>query len=109
MLDSILKQIRELDVPVKKVRFLSPPNKPFIVYFDDIHYRGADYYVSIEEHTIRLELYSQYVVDELEEQIEEIFISHNLPFDKSERLWIDEDNTYMVAFYSEYTQKRSRK
>lgn len=106
MVDKILSGI---GVKYKAVRFLKPPKEPYVVYFHDTTYRGGDDLIAIEDHSLRLELYSETLQPELEEKIVQRLIDLKLGFDKGEPLWLgNSENTYMIAFYIEYTKKRSK-
>ncbi|TFI13724.1 hypothetical protein E4P35_11015 [Thiopseudomonas sp. 4R-3cl] len=101
MVDLILNGI----LPYKEVRFLKPPKGTYAVYFDDIDYYGADDLIKIKRHTVRIEVYGEKIDREIENQIEARMINLKLEFNKGERTWLNDIQSYMLAYYLEYTEK----
>lgn len=101
MVDLILNGI----LPYKEVRFLKPPKEIYAVYFDDIDYYGADDLIKIQRHTVRIEIYGEKIDREIESQIEARMINLKLEFNKGERTWLNDTQSYMLAYYLEYTEK----
>lgn len=101
MVDLILNGILQY----KEVRFLKPPKETYAVYFDDIDYYGADDLIKIKRHSVRIEVYSEKIDREIENQIEARMINLNLEFNKGERTWLNDIQSYMLTYYLEYTEK----
>lgn len=93
-------------VPYKPVRFLQPPQETYAVYFDDIDYYGADEYIALERHAVRIELYSETIDTAVEQQIIDKLINLHLEFNIQERTWLDTEQLYMAVFYFEYIGKK---
>lgn len=102
----MVKTILEGIIPYKEVRFIQPPRSAYAVYFDNIENYGADDLVKIENHSIRIEVYSTEIERDIESQIEDRMIQISLEFNKGERTWLNTEQLYMTPYYIDYTKKK---
>lgn len=101
MVDKVLNGI----LPYKEVRFLQPPRETYAVYFDNVDYYGADKLIGLENHSVRIEVYSEQINNDIEKQIEKRLIDFELEFNKGERVWLNSEQIYMTVYYFDYIEK----
>ncbi|WP_305084724.1 hypothetical protein [uncultured Dubosiella sp.] len=89
----------------KKTRFLKVPSEDFAVYFDDEDVRGSDFENLIKSHSIRIEVYSYGADCFLEAKLEAELNWRGIPWSKSDRVWLRDDQYYMTAYYFDYQEK----
>lgn len=95
----------ELNKTYKETRFLKPPKVSYCIYLDSIMRRGADSLNLITEHNYTIELYSYAKDAEAEAKIEAQLDEYAIPFEKSERYWLDSESLYQVVYTFDYIEK----
>lgn len=81
----------------KELRYLKTPAFPYFIFIDDTYTRGADLYISIIEHNLTLECYSEVIDTENEKKIETFLKSEDYQYNKS-REWLNEEKMYMTIY-----------
>lgn len=98
MIDTIIKQIKEV-VPVRYRVYRSKPPIPFAVYYEDMTENfAADNIVYLERTDYILELYTEKKNHEIESKIEQIFAANDTPWEKEES-YIEQERLIMTAYY----------
>lgn len=93
------------DVTFKETRFLKPPKTDYAIYLDSFVRRGADDLNLIKDHDSTIELYSYTPAPEAEGRIEKSLDSFGLEYEKSDRIWINEEQLYQVVYTFSYIEK----
>lgn len=86
-------------------RFISPPKTDYAVYLDSITRRGGDGINLITEHSVSIELYEYSKNPELEKQIEALFDTLGIEYEKAPRYWLEEEQLYQVIYDFDYISK----
>lgn len=89
----------------KETRFLTPPKTTYAVFMDSFTRRGADNSNLIKEHTYTIELYSYKADPTAEANIEKMFDTLGIEYDKSERYWLDTEQLYQVVYTFYFIEK----
>jgi hypothetical protein len=89
----------------KETRFLKPPKSTYAVYFDSFTRRGADGLNLVKEHDYTIELYSYKADPEAEAKIEAMLDNLGIEYDKADRVWIQEEQLYLVVYTFDYIEK----
>lgn len=89
----------------KKTRFLKVPETDFAVYFDDIETRGSDFENLIKSHTVRIEIYSYGSECDYEGLLEEELNRLGIPWSRSDREWLHDDQYFVTMYYFDYEEK----
>lgn len=98
MIDTIIKQIKEV-VSVRYRVFKSKPPIPFAVYYEDeTENFAADNTVYLKRVSYILELYADKKDHEIEGKIEQIFAANDTPWEKEES-YIEQERLIMTAYY----------
>ena len=87
-------------IPVAYNQFsnATPKEPPFICFlFNDSDDLIADNYNYQPIRTLRVELYTDYKDFELEQTVENIFITNKIPFDRDET-YLDSERMYMIVY-----------
>ena len=95
----------ELNKTFKETRFLKPPKTSYCIYLDNFTRRGGDSVNLIKEHNYTIELYSYTTDAEAEAKIEQALDEYAIPFDKSERYWLDTEQLYQVVYTFDFIEK----
>ena len=82
----------------KETRFLKPPKTTYAVFMDSFTRRGADNFNLIKEHDYTIELYCYAPDPEAEARIEKSLDDLGIEYEKTERLWIQEEQLYEVVY-----------
>lgn len=86
--------------------FRQPPNKTFVVYFDEIQTDGSDDTTDIENHSVRFELYSLNKKDKAaENQVEKVLSEFAIHYTKIKRVWIQTEKYYLTTYEFDFTKK----
>ena len=94
MIDTIIKQIKEV-VPIRYRVYRSKPPIPFAVYYEDMTENfAADNIVYLERTDYILELYT----GKKDHEIEQIFAENDTPWEKEES-YIEQERLIMTAYY----------
>lgn len=103
MVDEILTNA---GVEYNETRFLYPPDGTYAVWFDDVGTRGADDALFIRDHSVTIEVYSKKTDKVTEEKIEAELDRLVIPYDKSDRTWLNDEKLFMVVYSFDYMEKR---
>ncbi|WP_373737177.1 hypothetical protein [Jeotgalibaca porci] len=103
MVDEILTNT---GIEYTETRFLYPPAGSYAVWFEDVATRGADGALLIRDHSVTIELYSKKVDKVTETKIEAEMDSLVIPYDKSDRQWLNDEKLFMVVYSFDYIEKR---
>lgn len=102
-LAEIYEKLCSLKIPVAYLKFNSPQELPFMVYYEGgTEIRGADGYNMIHITNIVIELYSDIKRPELERQIEELFRDTEIM--KLPDTYLDGEKMFMTSFSFETIQ-----
>lgn len=103
MVDEILTNA---GVEYNETRFVYPPTGTYAVWFDDVGTRGADNALLIRDHSVTIELYSKKVDRDTENEIEYELNRLVIPYEKSDRQWLNDEKLFMVVYSFDYIEKR---
>lgn len=98
--DTLIKIRTELNIPVAYSHFQKPVEPPYIVYIGSgqDNFKG-DNTLYWRENTYQVELYFTEKNEELENSIEEIFLSDGHIFSKSEDNYIESEGLFLIYYY----------
>lgn len=107
MIDEILQAAGFIEnVTYIESIFVKPPQKTFVVYFDDIDVDGSDFECELYEHSIRFELYALNKPDKAaEKRLEKVMKSKGIHYQKVGRVWIQSERYYLTTYYFDYIEK----
>ena len=101
--DDVITMLEEAGLPLAYDHFAEgeAPDPPFLVFL----YPGsnnvfADNNVYFKVSQLNIELYTDAKDPELEERLEDILSSHEIPWEKSE-VWIESEKLYEVLYQTE--------
>ncbi len=103
MVDEILTNT---GIEYNETRFLYPPEGTYAVWFEDVTTRGADSALLIRDHSVTIEMYSKKVDKVTETKIEAEMDRLVIPYDKSDRQWLNDEKLFMVVYSFDYIEKR---
>lgn len=103
MVDNIFKGT---NIPYKETRFNKAPSTTYAIYTDSINRRGGDTKNFLVDHRIFIELYSSSLDLESEEKLETNLDAYVMNYNKSERVWLKDEQKYQVIYDFSYTEKR---
>lgn len=89
----------------KETRFFKPPRSTYAVYMDSFTRRGGDGVNLIKEHYYTIELYSYKADPTAEANIEKMFDTFGIEFEKSERYWLNTELLYQVVYTFYFIEK----
>lgn len=92
------------EMKVAEERFLKPPALPYIVFTEDTNVRGADSKNCIADRIISVELYSDKINYEAEQNIESLLNEKSIEY-KRERTWIDTEKFFQTVYNFNFTEK----
>ena len=88
--------------------FVKPPQRTFVVYFDDVDADGSDYTTDIFTHSVRLELYSPNRADPAaEKRLEATFRQYGIHYRKLGRTWLESERYFLTTYYFDFTEKET--
>lgn len=99
-MDELVKIIEEMGIPFAYDHFAEgeSPEPPFLCYLlpgsDNFAADGRVYYKMSE---VRIELYTDFKDESLEEKVTAVLDNHGIFYEQSE-VWIEEEKLYEVAF-----------
>lgn len=99
-MDELVKIIEEMGIPFAYDHFAEgeSPAPPFLCYLlpgsDNFAADGRVYYKMSE---VRIELYTDFKDESLEEKVTAVLDNHGIFYEQSE-VWIEEEKLYEVAF-----------
>lgn len=88
-----------------ETQFISPPRETYAVYHDSFTRRGADGVNLLKEHSITIEVYSEFPDPEVEARIEAVLDRLGIEYDKADRYWIQAEQLYQVVYTFDYIEK----
>ena len=89
----------------KETRFLRPPKETYAVFLRSYSRRGADDRNFVTECQNSIELYSYAPDADAESRIETALDVRGIPYERSERFWLDTEQLYQVVFDFDYIKK----
>ena len=91
--------LKSTGLPVSYSHFKKPPDPPYLVYlFDNSENFGADDKVYHRESNYRVELYTEKHDPAAQAQIETLFDSNDIFWEKDE-VWIESEKLFQTAYY----------
>ena len=88
--------------------FVKPPQRTFVVYFDDVDADGSDYTTDIFTHSVRLELYSPNRADAAaERRLESALGSRGVHYNRLGRSWLESERYFLTTYYFDFTEKET--
>lgn len=94
------------DIPYKETRFNKAPSTTYAIYTDSINRRGGDTKNLLVDHRIFIELYSGSLDLVSEGKLERNLDAFVVQYNKSERVWLEDEQKYQVIYDFNYTEKR---
>ena len=96
----IYEVLKGLELPVAYGLFREKVEPPFIVYMGE----GQNQFKADDKryhhyNTYRVEYYFKYKDESMEEDIEAAFDSAKYPFEKSEDIYLDEEDVFVIYYY----------
>lgn len=91
--------------PMRKTRFLHPPETTYAVWRDNKSYDGDDCHVRYCTHDVTIYLVEYAPDDRAVDALRNELIRQNLAFDESERVWLENEKFYQTTFSFEYITK----
>lgn len=86
--------------------FVKPPQRTFVVYFDDVDADGSDYTTDIFIHSIRFELYAPNRADPTAEtRLEATFRQYGIHYRKLGRTWLENERYFLTTYYFDFIEK----
>ena len=101
--DDITNMLKEAGLPLAYDHFAEgeSPEPPFLIFlFPGSDNMFADNGVYFKISQLNMELYTNKKDPELEEKLEDILTTHEIPWEKSE-VWIDSEKMYEVLYQTE--------
>lgn len=99
----IYTRLKKLNIPVAYSHFPEPTPAPFVVFLIPSTNRyGSDFKNYIENHTVRIELYTEYRDESLTEMIFQLFDGYEISY---EEIYIEEEKVMMSTFEFQETVK----
>lgn len=96
-LSEVYTRLETLNKPLAYLAFKSAQSPSYIVYYENgANFHGSDEKNYIKDMTVVIELYSESKDMALERQIEDLF--SDVELNKSEDIWIDDEQLIMVAY-----------
>lgn len=93
------------DETFTETQFISPPRSTYAVYHDSFTRRGADSLNLIKDHSVTIEIYSDFPDLGAEAQIEAMLDCFGIEYEKDERYWIQAEQLYQVVYRFNYIEK----
>lgn len=88
-----------------EIRFLKPPQLPYIIFTEEQDIGGADDLNNIINRKITVELYSEGIDSEAEMKIENLINDESFNFKKN-RTWIESEKFFQTMYDFEFVEKR---
>lgn len=103
----IYEKLKKLNIPVAYSHFPEPTPAPFVVFLIPSTERyGSDFKNYIEDRTVRIELYTEFKDENLEEMIYQLFDGYEISY---EQIYIEDEKVMMSAFEFQETVKTGGK
>lgn len=102
-LSEVYNRLKTLGIPVSYLRFNTPQELPFVVYYEDgASVEGADNLNLFRRVDITIALYCDKKTPKLERQIESLF--PDIPLEKSPDIYLSDENMFMTEYTFETIQ-----
>jgi hypothetical protein len=88
-----------------ETQFISPPRATYAVYFNSFTRRGADGLNLLKEHSITIEIYSEFGDPEAEARLEAVLDRYGIEFEKDDRYWIQSEQLYQTVYTFDFITK----
>lgn len=96
----VIQELRNINIPIAYNAFKSKQKPPFMAYVGNGQTTfKADNSIYMKEDDYILELYFLNKDSKLEEKIENIFIRNKIIYEKSEDIYIDTEDMYLIRYY----------
>lgn len=102
MIHNILKNT---GIPYKETRFNKAPSTTYLIFTDSVVRQGADNRNLLYYHHVFIELYSSSIDFESEKKLENQLDTYAIQYNKSERVWLDNEQKYQIIYDFNYLEK----
>ena len=89
----------------EETQFINPPDTTYAVFMDSFTRRGADRLNLLKEHSITIEIYSEFGDPEAETRLEAILDRYGIEYDKDDRIWIQSEQLYETVYTFDFIAK----
>lgn len=89
----------------EETQFINPPDTTYAVFLDSFTRRGADGLNLLKEHSITIEIYSEFGDPEAEARLEAILDRYGIEYDKDGRTWIQSEQLYETVYTFDFITK----
>lgn len=89
----------------EETQFINPPDTTYAVFMDSFTRRGADGLNLLKEHSITIEIYSEFPDPEAEARLEDVLDYYGIEYDKADRYWIQSEQLYQVVYTFDFVEK----
>lgn len=97
MLTDVKKLLETTGMSVAETCFLKPPSLPYIIFIEEIEFRGSDHKNCIANRDISVELYSTKINKEKENLIEKLLNDKSIEYRKN-RTWINSEELFQTVY-----------
>ena len=98
---SIFETLKKTGLPCAYSNFKKPKKPPYIVYIGSGQNAfAADNTMYWRENTYQVEYYFTQKNEQKEYEIEQTLIDNGWLFDKSEDIYLEEDNVFLIYYYT---------
>lgn len=98
--------LRNTGIKFRETVFKNAPSTTYAIYTDSITRRGGDTKNMLNDHRVYIELYSNAIDEDSEKKLEVELDARCLNYNKSERVWFDEEQKYQVIYDFNYIERR---
>lgn len=89
----------------EETQFINPPNTTYAVFMDSFTRRGADRLNLLKEHSITIEIYSEFKDPEAEARLEAVLDRYGIEYDKDGPIWIQSEQLYETVYTFDFITK----
>lgn len=89
----------------EETQFINPPDTTYAVFMDSFTRRGADKVNLLKEHSITIEIYSEFPDPEAEARLEAVLDYYGIEYDKADRIWIQSEQLYVTEYTFDFITK----
>lgn len=97
--------LKDTGIPYKETRFNSAPSTTYLIFTDSIVRQGADNKNLLYYHHVFIELYSNSIDFESEKKLERQLDTYAIQYNKSERVWFNDEQKYQIIYDFNYLEK----
>lgn len=93
-------KLKEINIPMAYGKFPTPQNIPYVIYFGNGQNKNlADDTIYNKENKYLLEYYFEFKSSATEEKIENILLELGYIYEKSEDIYIESQDMYLIKYY----------